>query len=97
MYGRTAITLHSGTAFTDQQGQEELGMAIKGLRERWIDIRNAILSKWGHAIDASDLEEPLDDEQMCALFGEKCGLARQDARREVDRILDELQSRPSGV
>jgi len=62
------------------------------LRRSWDKVRKAILGKWGGKVKEADLERPMSYEQLCHFFGEQCGLPREEARKEADRLLREIQS-----
>jgi hypothetical protein len=67
------------------------------LQQYWEKIKDAILDQWGDEVDEADLEQPLDQEQLCRYFGEKCKLSRQQAEERVKDIMDQIEFRPPGV
>jgi hypothetical protein len=67
------------------------------LKEYWNEIKEAILSRWGHQVREDDLQEPMSYDRLCEYFGEKCELEREQAEERVDRVVQEIAFRPPGV
>ena len=67
------------------------------LHQYWDKVVHAIMGRWGDEVDEADLEEPMDYDQLCEYFGEKCNLEREEAKERVDRIIREIEFRPPGV
>jgi hypothetical protein len=67
------------------------------LKSQWDKIRKSILRKWGHSVDETDLQEPMSYKELCNFFGEQCGLSRDEARKEADRIVSEVTNTRLGL
>ena len=60
------------------------------IKEKWADIQRAIRERWSHEISDADLAKIVPDHAaLCDLIGSRCELTAREARREVDRLLDE--------
>ena len=65
------------------------------LRTRWDHISKRLLTKWGHRLDPSDLRSSMGYNDLCELLSEACDLKPQSARKELDRIIEEIRVQPS--
>lgn len=67
------------------------------IQRYWHKIRDSILSRWGNQVSEDDLAEPMSYEDLCHFFGEKCALSRQDAEKEANRLIEEIEASSLGV
>ena len=67
------------------------------LEQYWEKAKEAIVNLWRDEVDEKDLEKPMDAEQLCEYFGEKCRLSRQQSEERVERVMREIDFRPPGV
>ncbi len=63
------------------------------LSRSWERVRRAIISRWSPQVSEDDLTKPMTYKQLCQFFGERCGLAAQEAEQEAKRLLD-ISNRP---
>lgn len=65
---------------------------LNDLKERWQEVRKAVLARHGDVIDEQELDEVAGQrEKLCHLLGEKCGLTQAQANRELDQIMTSIQ------
>ena len=68
-----------------------------GLQRSWDKAKRAIMKLWGDEVDEADLERPMNQDQLCEYFGEKCQLSRKESEERLDRVLREIAHMPPGV
>lgn len=67
------------------------------LERYWEKAKAAILELWSDEVDEADLEEPMNPDQLCQYFGEKCDLTRRQSEERLEQVMDQIEFRPPGV
>ena len=68
------------------------------LIEQWDQVRKEVLRRWGHKIDARQLDQAGGKRQeLYRLLRKNCQLDDKLAGRELDRIIEEVSAQPLDV